>query len=169
MKSEKLTYVVTLALFVALPSAMASATWYVNGVSGSDSHNCMSSATACKTIGHAISLAALNDTIMVAAATYRENLTMGISLKIIGSSASTTTIDGGGVKTVVTISKAVAVVTLSSLTITHGYAHAGAGTTGGGGVVNVGVLTISHSNLSGNRAQIGCAVPNFCWAFGGGI
>jgi hypothetical protein len=46
------------ALLLALaPAALASNTWYVNGVTGSDSNNCMSPTTACKTIGHAISLA----------------------------------------------------------------------------------------------------------------
>jgi hypothetical protein len=53
--------------------------------------------TACKTIKHAISLASSGDTIMVAAATYTENLTIGISLKVIGSGARTTIVDGGGV------------------------------------------------------------------------
>jgi len=80
------------ALFSALllaiaPSALASTTWYVNGVSGSDSTDCRSSLTACKTIGHAISLAATGDSISVAAATYVEHLTIGISLNVIGSGA----------------------------------------------------------------------------------
>jgi hypothetical protein len=46
-----------MAMFLAIAStALASTTWYVNGVSGSDNNNCMSSQIACKTIGHAISL-----------------------------------------------------------------------------------------------------------------
>jgi hypothetical protein len=56
----------------------------------------LSSATACKTIGHAISLAHSGDTIMVGSATYTENLTIGISLNVIGSGASTTIVDGIG-------------------------------------------------------------------------
>jgi hypothetical protein len=59
----------------------------VNGVGGSDSNDCRSSLTACKTIGHAISLAASGDSINVAAATYVEDLTIGISLNVIGSGA----------------------------------------------------------------------------------
>lgn len=72
----KLTFnaLLVLALFSALaPVAFASTTWYVNGVSGSDSNPCKSLTTACKTIGHAISLAASGDSIMVAGATYTEN------------------------------------------------------------------------------------------------
>ena len=86
-----------LAVFLALTStALASSTWYVDGVNGSDNNNCKSPETACKTIGHAISLASSGDSIMVAAATYTENLTIGFSLKLIGAGATTTIIDGGG-------------------------------------------------------------------------
>jgi hypothetical protein len=52
---------------------VASTTWYVNGVAGSDSNNCLSPTTACKTIGHAIGLAASGDIVRVAAAIYTEN------------------------------------------------------------------------------------------------
>src|SRR5215813_3988757 len=48
--------------------------WYVDGVNGNDSNDCRSPTTACRTIGHAISLVASGDSIKVAAATYRENL-----------------------------------------------------------------------------------------------
>jgi hypothetical protein len=54
-------------IFTLRSTAMAT-TWYVNRVSGSDSNKCTSSSTACKTIGHAISLALSGDSIMVAAA-----------------------------------------------------------------------------------------------------
>src|SRR5271169_2484164 len=106
-------------LFLALaPTALASSTWYVDGVHGSDNNNCKSPQTACKTIGHAIQMASSGDSIMVAAATYTENLTVGISLKVIGSGASTTIVDGGGVATVVKI-EAGSHVTLSKVTIPH--------------------------------------------------
>ena len=100
-------------VLVVAPTAVASTTWYVNGVSGSDDNNCKSPTTACKTIGHAISLAASGDSIMVAAATYSENLTIGISLNMIGAGASSTIVDGGGVKQVVNISSTSAHVTLA--------------------------------------------------------
>ena len=94
----------TIILCMVGSVAWATTTWYVNGVSGSDSNDCTSATTACKTIAHAISLAASGDSILVAAATYKENLTIGLSLSILGASAATTIIDGGGVATVVTIS-----------------------------------------------------------------
>jgi hypothetical protein len=91
-----------LVFFLTLSStALASTTWYVDGVKGNDSNGCKSPQHACKTITHAISLASSGDSIMVAAATYTENLTIGFSLKIVGSGAKTTIIDGGGIKTVV--------------------------------------------------------------------
>jgi hypothetical protein len=136
------------SLFLALASsALASTTWYVNGVSGSDSNNCLSATAACKTIGHAISLAVSGDSVRVAAATYTENLSIGFSLNVIGSGASTTIIDGGGVHTVATISSGTAHVTLSKFTIRHGLAANGAG------VDNAGTLIINNSVISGNVAQ----------------
>ncbi len=147
-----------LSLFLVLaPTAMASTTWYVDGVSGSDSNNCTTPTTACKTIGHAISLAHSGDSIMVAAATYKENLTIGLSLTLIGAGASTTIIDGGYITTVVNISKADADVVLSRVTIQHGSSAYG------GGIVNYGILTIKASTISGNRA------PGIHGGLGGGI
>ena len=95
MKRKAISSILLTALCLLGSVAWAS-TRYVNGVSGSDSNNCTSPSTACKTIGHAISLAVSGDSIMVAAATYAENLTISISLKVIGSGASTTIVDGGG-------------------------------------------------------------------------
>lgn len=151
------------ALFLALaPTAQASATWYVDGVNGSDSNNCMSSATACKTVGHAISLALPGDSIMVAAATYTENLTIAYSLTIVGSSAATAIVDGGGVNTVVNISSAGANVTLSKLTIRNGSTQAP-----GGGISNSSTLTIDNCTISGNR--VGSTSSHSFGNGGGGI
>jgi hypothetical protein len=99
------TSLLVIALFLALaPTALASNTWYVDGAKGNDSNDCKSSLTAaCKTIGHAISLASSGDSVIVAAAIYTEGFTIGFSLNVIGSGASTTIIDGGGVHRVINI------------------------------------------------------------------
>jgi predicted outer membrane repeat protein len=151
-----------LVLILALaPTALASSTWYVDGVHGSDNNNCKSRQTACKTIGHAISLAHSGDSIMVAAATYTENLTIGFSLKVIGSGAETTIIDGGGVNRVVTIPNANAHVALSNVTIRNGSAG------DGGGIYNSGTLMVTNSTVAGNVAIVQCFT--LCTAKGGGI
>jgi len=140
------------ALFLVLaPAALASNTWYVDGVNGNDTNNCLSPQTACKTIGHVISLASSGDTIMVAPATYAENLTIKFSLKIIGSDATTTIVDGNQAGTVITIKNAKAHVVLSNLTIRNGYNQTG----DGGGISNIGTLTVNNSTITFNRAYTG--------------
>lgn len=188
------TVVVVVALFLALhPATFASTTWYVNGVSGSDSNNCKSGTTACKTITHAVSLASSGDSIAVAAATYKENLTITFNLTVRGAAAGTTIIDGGALNTVVTISSSKANVTLANLTIRNGKAKDGGGINNsgtltvnncvisgnsafqasssnrGGGIANGGTLTINSSTLTGNTA-VGMHCVIYCiGSFGGAI
>jgi hypothetical protein len=173
-------------LLTLAPAATAKNTWYVDGVHGNDNNDCKSPQTACKTIGHAISLASSGDSIMVAAATYTENLSIGFSLKVIGSGAMTTIIDGGAAGTVVTISGVFTHVTLSKLTVRNGLAPLGGGVynagtlnvndcaissnsamggmsgDSGGGIYNLGTLTVNNTTLSGNVAA-------FSSSLGGGI
>jgi hypothetical protein len=145
-----------LALILAFaPAAHASTKLYVNGATGNDSNNCKSPQHACKTIGHAISLASSGDTVKVAPSTYTENLAIGVSLNILGADARTTVVDGNQSKTVFTISKGV-VVFFSRLTIENGNSAGGYG----GGIVNEGTLTISRCTITGNNGSGG---------YGGGI
>ncbi len=144
---------ILLALFLATASAaLASTTWYVNGVNGSDSNDCKSSTTACKTIGHAIALAASGDSVKVAAAIYNENmLNFLTNLNVIGDNPATTVIDGGGSETVVLIGGTT--VTLSRLTIRNG---------DGGISNNQGTLTITNCAIVGNNAfQSGAAINSY--------
>jgi hypothetical protein len=150
-----------LALFLTLAPTIMATKWYVDGVKGKDTNPCKAPSTAaCKTIGHAISLASSGDTVIVAAATYTENLTIGISLNVLGAGARTTIIDGGGVSRVVTISNAAVHVTLSELTIRNGIAPSYGGgilpRSSGGGINNSGTLTLTNSTVSGNWAPIPC-------------
>jgi hypothetical protein len=141
-----------MALFLAIaPAALAKTTWYVDGVNGSDTNDCLSSQTTCQTIGHAIALAGWGDTIMVAPAVYTENLTITINLKIIGSDPTTTIVDGNQAGTVITIynNRTVTHVHLSKLSIRNG---SGRSDGIGGGILNSGILTVKNSILSGNRA-----------------
>jgi hypothetical protein len=145
---------------IRAPTALASNTWYVDGIYGSDRGSCISPETACKTIGHAISRASSGDSIVVAPVTYTENLTIGINLKLIGSGANTTIIDGGGVNRVVEVSNTAANVTLSGLTIRNG----------AGGIFNIGTLSLIASTVSENTVSALCPYwAHRCEALGGGI
>src|SRR5215471_21735657 len=112
-------------LLIQTPIALAATTWYVNGVNGSDSHDCKSPLTACKTVGHAISLAASGDAVTIAAATYIENVTIPVSLTVTGSGAGGTIIDGNAHTSVVKIPNASTHVTPSNVTLRHGWAQGG--------------------------------------------
>lgn len=162
MRSASIVMVV--AFFLTLhPATVASSTWYVNGVNGNDRNNCKSPETPCKTIVHAISLASSGDSIEVASATYIENLTIALSLNIVGHGASTTIIDGGQHASVVTISSSGANVTVAHVTIRNGKAK------DGGGINNSGTLTVSSSVLSGNMASLTSCQSYPCIAEGGAI
>lgn len=83
---------------------------------------------------------------MIATAAYTENLTVGISLKLTSSGATSTIIDGGGIVRVISIYNSKAIVGLSNVTIQNGVA------TAGGGIRNLGTLAVTNSTLSGNTA-----------------
>ena len=143
-----------LIVLIMLASPVIAATWYVDGVNGDDGNNCKTRATACATIGHAISLAASGDTIQIAAATYQENLSIPFSLTLNGAKAATTIIDGTDSANVFTVGTGIKL-TLSNLTI-----EKGVGYTGGGGVNNSGTLTVNNSLFYLNTASSGGAILN---------
>ncbi|HXM60423.1 MAG TPA: right-handed parallel beta-helix repeat-containing protein [Terriglobales bacterium] len=156
-----------LASFIALAPAALASTWYVDGVNGNNENNCQTRKTACKTIGHAISLASSGDSIMVAPAIYKETLTINFSLKLIGADAATTIVDGGGSDggTVISVSSSAGSVVLSKMTLRNGGAgivNSGAlrvddstisGNSPGGGVENDGAITLDRSTVRGNSAS----------------
>src|SRR6266567_1903937 len=142
MKSNHISMLHLAFLLALSPAALAGNTRYVNGVS--DSNNCMTPTTACKTIGHAISLAVSGDLINVAAGTYTENLSVAFNLTVAGAGATTTIIDGGSVGRVVTISNANTLVKLSNLTLSNGHAGYGAG------ILNYGTLKLDYMTITGN-------------------
>ena len=148
------TVVRILGVLMMLSSTALATTWYVNGVNGDDGNDCKTKATACATIGHAISLAASGDTIQIAAATYQENLSIPFNLKLNGAQAATTIVDGTTTSNVFTVGAGISL-TLSNLTIKNGVGYSG-----GGGVDNAGTLTVSKSNFYVNTALSGGAILN---------
>jgi hypothetical protein len=79
-----------LGALIMLCSPALAGTWYVDGVNGDDGNDCKTKATACATIGQAISLASSGDTIAIAAATYQENLSIPRNLTLNGRPPSST-------------------------------------------------------------------------------
>lgn len=152
-----------LAVFLTLgANALASTTWYVDGARGNDNNNGKTSTTACKTVGRAIWYSTSGDSIIVAAGTYTENLSVGFNLNIAGANAWTTIIDGRHSSTTITVSSAAAHVNLAQLTIRNGsgLSH------GGGGIYNLGTLTVTNTTVSGNSSDDSVAAVS---GLGGGI
>jgi hypothetical protein len=149
--------ILPIVVFLCLAPAALASTWYVNGKTGKTTNACTSATTACRTITQALGLAASGDSIMIAAATYTENLNITVNLKLTGANAATTIIDGGGITHAVSILNTALTVSLSRLTIRNGIAA------GGGGIINWGTLTLSNSTLSKNYAASSYS------ATGGGI
>ncbi len=145
-----------LVLFLAIvPNALASSIWYVDGVHGGDSNDCKSFSHACKTVGHAITLASSGDSLLLASATYKENLTISFNLNVIGypnahSVKGPVVIDGQGRTRVLIISNTGAQVALSNLTIQNGFFNGQ-----GAGINNAGTLTIFNSIIFGNAGSDG--------------
>ncbi len=129
--------------------------WYVNGASGSDSNDCLSLATACKTIGGAMGKASNSDTITIAAGTYPETLSVNKSLTFIGAGRDQTIVDGGASDSVFDIPLNTSI-TLSDMTIRNGSGRGGGGD--GGGIYVFGALTLSQVRVFSNTGNLGGAV-----------
>jgi hypothetical protein len=129
----------------------------VNGAHGSDKNDCASPRHACRTITRAIALSSGGDSILVAAAVYRENLTIRHSLKIVGSGQAATVIDGQRIASEIVTSGHGVDVTISGLTLRNG-----GGPGDGGGIYNCqGKLTIIDSTVTGNTAIRGAGALGY--------
>lgn len=133
---------------------------YVSPAGTDTNNNCLSLANPCKTIGHALFVAAPGDQIVAAAGTYAENLTINKNILITGASLSSTVIDGGAAARVVGVSSGIAA-TLSELRIQNGKLVAAQGA----GISNAGTLTLRQVMVV-NNTSTGGATSN---DNGGGI
>jgi len=148
-------FLVAMLLVAGTPARRAAAvliTRYVNGATGTDSPDCTSISTPCLTITYAIGQASDGNAIQIAAGTYWERITVDKSLTFTGSGMTTTILDGSSGGSVVAISSG-KTVTINALTIKHGT------TTGyGGGINNLGTLTLSHVKVTNNTANFGAGI-----------
>jgi hypothetical protein len=136
----------------AAQAAPLATTWYVEPA-GDDGNSCSTVISACQTVGAAVSKATNNDTIMVAAGVYTENLNIYKDLTIIGASRESTVLDGNQAGRVLANTGQV---TLQNLTIRNGL------TTDifGGGIYNVATLTLSNTLVISNSSNLGGGINN---------
>src|SRR5262249_3176953 len=132
----------------------AGGTWYV-APNGQDTNTCQSAATPCLSIQGAVGKAASGDTINIAAGVYHGNVDIvGKNLTLVGASAATTIIDGGGLSITSNVNasrltvrngggvfiETTGVVQLSDLIINNNTR----------GIFNFGSLTVSDTTIDGN-------------------
>ncbi len=133
-------------------AAPAATTWYVDAAVGDDANDCLSPATACATIGMAVTKASDGDSIEIAAGTYAEyGLEISKDLSISGAGADTTVVDGGGNGRVLETD---ADISISGLRIQNGQTSDSGDlfATSGAGIKNSGNLTLTEVVVSDNNA-----------------
>jgi hypothetical protein len=141
------SYVTLLLTVFALATAANAATYTVTTTADSGRGS----------LRAAIGSAASGDTINITAKgtiTLASTLTLSKNVTITGPGASVLTVSGGGVVIVFTIKTRITV-SISGLTIANGYSNYM-----GGGIYNVGKLTVSNSTLSSNSASNGGGIFN---------
>jgi hypothetical protein len=133
-------------------AASLGTTWYVD-TAGDNDNDCLSAITACQTVAAAVSKAANSDTIIVATGVYTENLNISKDLTIIGAGRDSTILDGNQAGRVLANTGQL---TLQNLTLRNGR------TTDiyGGGVYNIGTLTLSNTLVVSNSSNLGGGINN---------
>jgi predicted outer membrane repeat protein len=112
-------------------------------------NNCQTQASPCLTVMYAVSRAASNDSIHIAAGSYNENIQFhDINLAFIGAGMDQTILDGGGTHGLIYFYGASTVASFTDLTIQNGN-----NTTDGGGIINNGsTLTLTRVKVTNNTA-----------------
>jgi len=130
----------------------------VDGATGRDTNDCSAQATPCRTIQAAINQSSDGDSILVAAGTYSETLTITRSLAITGgvnlsgTESGPTVVDAAGLMNSVATISTTAGVTLTTMTLQHGNKQGGDGT-GGGIDALAGSVTLSDTTVLSNTAS----------------
>ena len=153
-----------LAGWVISPGTAYAATVRHVATTGADTGDC--SLNPCRTIQYAIGQSSSGDTIRVAAGSYAEHLTVGLSLTLRGAGPKSTIVDGSRTGRVVTVTSSSASlnVRISGLTITGGFATLGAGIASLPATGMTNRVTLSRLLVSENVATAATGITE-----GGGI
>jgi hypothetical protein len=149
-----LTTLATAAPATAAPSA---AKRYVS-ITGNDWGNgTCALATPCRTIKYAIAISLAGDKISIGSGTFNEHdIKISKNLKLIGNGIRNTVVNGQGIDSVFEVLGGVTA-TLKGMRIKNGSANTPAQ---GGGILNLGKLTVKNVTLSDNTAQAGGGIFN---------
>lgn len=130
---------------------MGSTAFYVDPTTGNDGNSCLTPSLACVSIAGAIAKASDGDAIILSAGTFNEgNISVADDLLILGKGARVSIVDAGVLPTprrVFNVESS-ATVTICGITITDGALE-----TTGGGIFNIGTLTLSAVNITQNFVQ----------------
>lgn len=128
----------------------AAGPWYVATTGDDTLNDCLSTGTACKTIGGAIGKASSGDTINIAAGIYTEtNIINGKSLTLLGVGIDQTIVDGGGSVSSIFTVYSNAGLNISNLTLRNGSADSGAA------IYTSGPTNISQLRVKNNTTNFG--------------
>lgn len=134
----------------AVLAAPTAVTYYVDGSTGDDNNDCLSSGAPCLTVGAAITKAASGDSIEVAAGLYDEFLEISKALTITGEGPELTFLDGGDSHRVLRYA-AVGSLNLVNLAVSNGRVSG----ENGAGIYNFGSMSLDNVHLSGNTTDEG--------------
>lgn len=135
---------------LAVLAAPEAATYFVDAATGDDNNDCLSSVTACLTVGAAITKAVDGDAIQVAAGVYDEFLDISKAITITGAGPEVTFLDGGDSHRVLRYS-GVGWLNLAELSVSHGRVT----DENGAGIYNFGWLNLQNVHLSHNNTNNG--------------
>src|SRR5512143_3161307 len=150
---------VLLTITLAARSAQATGPWYV-APGGSDGNTCLSAGTPCATIDGAVGKISPGDTILVAVGTYTgtdaNGITLDVTATLSGGWNNTFTdqvglsvIDGENARRGLTVNSGVTA-NVDHFSIENGYSDPAVFSVGGGGILNYGRLTVSHTSIYSN-------------------
>jgi predicted outer membrane repeat protein len=126
--------------------------WYVAPPPlGDDSNDCLSVATPCATVQHAIDVATDGDQVLLASGLYTQSVTLAKAVSLIGADRDTTILHAVEGQRVLTVTGA----TISNAVMISGLTFTGGNGDNGGGIYSDAPLAVLNSRFISNTAGNG--------------